>query len=206
MWRHLGSLRPLALAVAALLLAGTAMAQDKPVRVRGEIENVTGQVITLATQSGETAKVTLAPEARILAVVPSSLEAIEPGTFIGTAAVPGPDGQLMALEVVVFPEAMRGTGEGHYAWDLTSESTMTNATVHEAEAEATGRVLHLRYPEGEKTVVVPPEAPIVTFEPGDASLLEPGSHVFIPGASREADGSLATKTVAVGKDGLVPPM
>jgi hypothetical protein len=193
----------LALALAAL----AATAQEAPsVRVRGEIEGVEGQTLAIRTRDGQSAEVVLAEDARILAVRPSSLEAVTPGTFIGTAAVPASDGSLVALEVVVFPEAMRGTGEGHYAWDLTPESTMTNATVESAEAEAKGRLLILRYPEGEKTVRVPPEAPVVTLAPGDAALLQPGSHVFIPGATKRPDGTLAARTVAVGEDGLVPPM
>jgi hypothetical protein len=150
--------------------------------------------------------VELAPEAKVLAVVPAELGAIAAGTFVGTAAVPRPDGRLMSLEVVVFPEAMRGTGEGHYGWDLAPETTMTNATVYAAEATTDARALTLRYPEGERTVVVPPQVPVVSLEPGDASLLRPGGHVFMPSAARRPDGTLSSDVVAVGKDGLVPPM
>jgi hypothetical protein len=189
------------------LAVGGAAAQDTPsVRVRGEIATVEGQRLTVRTREGATERVELAPDAKVLAVIPAELGAIAPGTFVGTAAALRPDGRLTALEVVVFPEAMRGTAEGHYGWDLTPESTMTNATVYTAEAATDGRMLTLRYPEGEKTVVVPPQAPIVSFEPGDTSLLRPGSHVFIPEAARRPDGTLSTNVVAIGKDGLVPPM
>jgi hypothetical protein len=196
-----------ALGLTLALAAGGAAAQDTPsVRVRGEIATVDGQRLTVRTREGATERVELAPDAKVLAVIPAELGAIAPGTFIGTAAVLRTDGRLTALEVVVFPEAMRGLGEGHYGWDLTPESTMTNATVCTAEAATDGRVLTLRYPKGEKTVVVPPQASIVSLEPGDTSLLQPGSHVFVPDAARHPDGTLATKAVAIGKDGLVPPM
>jgi hypothetical protein len=195
------------LGLTVALSAASAAAQDaSSVRVRGEITNIDGQLLTVRTREGTTERVELAPDAKVLAVVPSELGAIAPGTFVGTAAVPRPDGRLMALEVVVFPEAMRGTGEGHYGWDLAPESTMTNATVYAAEAATDGRALMLRYPEGEKTVVVPPQAPVVSLEPGDVSLLRPGGHVFVPSAKRGPEGILSANVVAVGKDGLVPPM
>jgi hypothetical protein len=201
------SIVPRVLGLTLTLATGGVMAQDVPsVRVRGEIAAVEGQLLTVRTREGTTERVELAPETKVLAVVTAELGAIAPGTFVGTAAVPRPDGRLMALEVVVFPEAMWGTGEGHYGWDLTPESTMTNATVHTAEAATDGRVLTLRYPEGEKTVVVPPQAPVVSLEPSNASLLRPGGHVFLPSAARRPDGTLSTNVVAIGKDGLVPPM
>ncbi len=190
----------------ALAVSGVTAQDVPPVRVRGEITTIDGQLLTVRTREGATERVELAPEAKVLAVVPAELGAIAPGTFVGTAAVPRPDGRLMALEVVVFPEGMRGTGEGHYGWDLAPESTMTNATVYTAEAATDGRALTLRYPEGEKTVVVPPQAPVVRLEPGDASLLRPGGHVFVPSAARRPDGTLSTNVVAIGRDGLVPPM
>jgi hypothetical protein len=188
--------------------AGTAaLAQDKPpVRVRGEITAVDGDRLTIAARDGSTVQVRLAPEHRVTAVLPADLESVEAGTFVGTAAVPQPDGRLRALELVIFPEEMRGTGEGHYPWDLAPESSMTNATVAATVSEAKGEVLTLTYPDGERTVVVPPEAPIVTLAPGDDGLLRPGNHVFIGRASAQPDGTLSAGSVAVGKDGLVPPM
>jgi hypothetical protein len=201
------SIIPRVLALTLMVATGTATAQDTPsVRVRGEIASVDGQLLTVRTREGATERVELAPEAKLLAVAPAELGAIAPGTFIGTAAVPRSDGKLTALEVVVFPKSMRGTGEGHYGWDLAPESTMTNATVYAAEAATDGRMLMLRYPEGEKTIVVPPQAPVVSLEPGDVTLLRPGWHVFVPSAARRPDGTLSTNVVAIGKDGLVPPM
>ena len=198
----------LALAVALAVAAGTAaLAQDTPpVRVRGEITAVDGDLLTITARDGSTVQVRLAPEHRVTAVMPAKLEAVEPGTFVGTAAVPQPDARLRALELVIFPEAMRGTGEGHYPWDLAPESSMTNATVAATVSEAKGEALTLTYPDGEQTIVVPPEAPIVTLAPGDDGLLRPGNHVFIGRASAQPDGTLSAESVAVGRDGLVPPM
>ena len=207
----LTQLRPLPRLVAlslALAAAGSAaLAQDsQPVRVRGEIASVEGDRLTIRARDGSTVQVRLAPEHRVTAVLPADLESVEPGTFVGTAAVPQPDGQLRALELLIFPEAMRGAGEGHYPWDLSPESTMTNATVAATVSEAKGEVLTLTYPNGEQTIVVPPDAPIVTLAPGDADLLRPGNHVFIGRAKAEPDGTLSAEAVAVGRDGLVPPM
>lgn len=197
----------LALATASSVAVAQQQQQEPPpVRLRGQIESVEGQRLTINERGGETVQVQLADEPRILAVSPAELESVGPGTFIGTAAVPQPDGTLRALELVVFPEEMRGTGEGHYPWDLTPESTMTNATVEAMVSEAKGEALTLTYPGGEQTIVVPPETPIVTLAPGDAGLLQPGAHVFVPGATEQPDGTFAAQVIAVGRDGLVPPM
>jgi hypothetical protein len=149
--------------------------------------------------------VTLTPDVRIGALVPADLGAAAKGSFIGTAAVPQADGRLKAQEVHILPEAMRGAGEGHRAWDLTPDSTMTNATVEGAVSDVAGRVLTLSYPGGKQELVVPPGTPIVTLAPGDASLLKPGNHVFL-GATQSPDGNLSASRITVGKDGLVPPM
>ena len=112
---------------------------------------------------------------------------------------------LKAQEVLIFPEAMRGVGEGHRAWDLTPDSTMTNATVEATVSDVAGRVLTLTYKDGRQELLVPPGTPVVTLAPGDASLLKPGNHVFLS-ATRQPDGSLTASRITVGKDGLVPPM
>jgi hypothetical protein len=139
------------------------------------------------------------------AVARRELAAVVPGTFIGTATLVRPDGTLQALEVLIFPESARGSGEGHYPWDLQPGSMMTNATVADVVAVDAARRLTLKYKDGEKVVIVPPDAPVVTFEPGDRAMLVPGAHVMF-GATREADGTLTAGRVNVGKDGLVPPM
>ena len=196
-----------AIAAMAMLVgvAGLAAAAEPTTRIRGMIERVDGAVLTIATREGASVRLTLTPDAKIAAMVPADLNDAAAGSFIGTAAVRQTDGRLKAQEVLIFPEAMRGVGEGHRAWDLTPDSTMTNATVEAAVTDVSGRVLTLTYKDGRQQLLVPPGTPIVTLAPGDASLLKPGNHVFL-GATQGADGNLTASRVTVGKDGLVPPM
>jgi hypothetical protein len=133
------------------------------------------------------------------------LASIAPGTFIGTAARPAPDGELQAMELLVFPESARGTGEGHYPWDLAPGSTMTNANVEAAVPATSGRELTLAYKGGSVKVRVPPDVPVVTPSPASLADLKPGATVFLS-AMRAADGSLSTSRVTVSKDGVAPPM
>lgn len=203
--------RFLLLGLTATLLAGAALpalAQSTPTgtptRIRGTVEALDGSTLVVKSREGETLRIALAPGYAVSAVIPAELSAIKPGAYIGTAAV-GPKDKLRALEVLIFPEAMRGAGEGHYPWDLAPESTMTNAAIEAEAAGADGRQLTL-VAKGERLVVtVPPDAPVVTFEPGTPAMLTPGAKVFI-GAQRAADGALSAARVAVGKDGLTPPM
>ena len=199
--------RFLFLGFAMMLLAAAALpahAQTTPRRVRGTIEALDGSTLVVNSREGETVRIALSPTYTVAAVVPAELSAIKPGAYIGTAAV-GPKDRLRALEVLIFPEAMRGTGEGHTPWDLVPESTMTNAVI-EAEATGTdGRQLTL-VAKGERLIVtVPPNVPVVTFEPGTPAMLTPGAKVFV-GAQRAADGGLSAGRVNVGKDGFTPPM
>lgn len=187
----------------AALAPGLAHAQT-PRRVRGTVQAMEGSTLVVQSREGETLRIQLPATPAVTAVVPATLADAKPGTFIGTAAV-GPKDHLRALEVLIFPEAMRGSGEGHYPWDLAPESTMTNATIEAESAGADGRTLALTA-KGEKlNVTVPDGTPIVTFGPGDAAMLKPGAKVFI-GAQAAADGTLSAARVAVGKDGLTPPM
>ncbi len=203
--------RSISAAFAALLLAlpeiaaaqGTAPAP--PVRVRAEIVKLEGTVLHLKDRQGAAVSVKLADNFAVSSLSKADIGDIKPGTYVGTAAIPQSDGSLKAIEVLIFPDAMRGTGEGHRPWDLTPESTMTNATVDSSVSQVNGRTLTLKYKDGSKTIVVPPEAPIVAMGPGSADMLKPGSHVFII-ANKQPDGSLAAARVTVGKDGLVPPM
>ena len=193
-------------AVAVVLLCmAPAIAAEPTARIRGVIERVAGPELTIVTREGPTVQLTLTPDAKVAAMIPADLADASTGSFIGTAAVPQPDGRLKAQEVLIFPEAMRGVGEGHRAWDLTPDSTMTNATVEAAVTDVAGRTLTLSYKGGKQELLVPPGTPIVTLEPGDASLLKAGNHVFLA-ASQGADGSLTASRITVGKDGLVPPM
>jgi hypothetical protein len=197
-------IRSLAPAVALALLTTMASAQT-PMRVRGTIEKVDAQSMTVKSREGRDLEIRLADNLTVSGVVKAPLSDIKAGTFVGAAALQQPDGMLKALEVLIFPEAARGSNEGHYAWDLMPESTMTNATVAESVLGVAGPVLTLKYKDGEKKIVVPPDVPIVTFVPGDRSLLKPGTGVFFS-ATPQADGKLMATRVAAGKDGIVPPM
>ncbi len=185
------------------LMAPGALAQT-PQRVRGTVKSLTGNTLLVDTREGSVATITLAANYSVAAVVPATLADAKPGTFIGTAAV-GPKDKLRAVEVLIFPEALRGSGEGHYPWDLMPESTMTNATIESEVSGTDGRELTVMA-KGEKLkVMVPANIPIVTFQPGDAAMLTPGTKVFV-GATKAADGTLTAARVNAGKDGLTPPM
>jgi hypothetical protein len=195
-----------AVLIASLLAADvTVAAAQTPTRVRGTIESASEQALTIKSRDGQTVTVTLAPNFTVVAVSKASLGDIKSGTFVGAAALPQSGGTFKAQEVLVFPEAMRGSNEGHYPWDLSPGSTMTNAAVSAMVSGNDGTALTLKHKDGEVKVVVPPDAPIVTLGPGDKSLLVPGAGVFVP-ASRAADGALSAGRVLVGKDGLMPPM
>ena len=194
------------LSLLLLLACGAAAAQSNPVvRLRGTIESFSPPQLVIKERNGKTLALVVPDEARPAEVLPTDITTIQPGSFIGTAAMPRADGTLEALEVVVFPEAARGTGEGHYPWDLKPDSTMTNATVADLVKSADGRTLSLKYRDGEKKVVVPPGVPIVTFRPGDNSLLVKGAKAFIV-AEQQEDGTHVVKRLLVGRNGFQPPM
>jgi len=191
----------------ALLAASCVVASAQPaptVRVKGTIEKVDGNVLTLKTAAGEE-KLTLTGNAQVVAVLKASMADIKENTFLGSAAMPQADGSQKALEVHIFPEAMRGTGEGHRPWDLQPGSTMTNATVAQMVKAVDGQTITLKYKDGEKKIFVPKEAPIVTFDKADRSDLKAGAHVMVV-AAKQPDGSFTANRVLVGKNGLVPPM
>jgi hypothetical protein len=199
--------RAAAFLLAALCWAGAALAQSPapaPVRLRGTIEKVEAGQITVKERSGETLVLALPAQYTFQEVVAIDIAAIQPNAFIGTAAVPRADGTLEALEVVVFPETARGTGEGHYPWDLRSDSSMTNATVSSLVRSPGGRRLTLRYKDGEKTVLVPDQVPVVTFRPGEAALVKPGARVFVVAVPGEPRPTITR--LVVGRDGFAPPM
>jgi hypothetical protein len=186
-------------------LAGAAVAQDAaPVRVRGTIEAVDAQTMQVTSREGQNVKLAVAPNVVVTAVLAANIADIKPRSYIGTAAMPQADGSLVAYEIQIFPESMRGVGEGHHPWDLQPQSTMTNGTVGDVVVTQ-GRTLTLRYKDGEKQVVVSEKAPIITYAPATAAMLTQGAHVIIT-ATRQPDGSLVAQRIGVGKDGLVPPM
>ena len=192
-------------AVAAIGLASIAVAQSASQRVRGDVVALDGNLLQVKTRTGEALTVKLADNYAVSAIAKRNLAAVVPGAFVGTATMPNADGTLRALEVLVFPESARGSGEGHYPWDLEPGSMMTNATVSDVVAIDAARRMTLKYKDGQQVVLVPPDVPIVTFEPGDRAMLVPGAHVMF-GATRQPDGTLTATRISVGKDGLVPPM
>lgn len=194
-----------ALGFAIAFSVTTAAAQDM-VRVRGTIDRVEGPVYVVKARDGGELKVTLADNGAVTAVVKAALADIKPGSFVGVASMPQTDGSLRALEVLIFPEAMRGTGEGHYAWDLRPQSMMTNANVEQTVTGVDGQTLSLKYKDGEKKILVPADTPIVSFAPGDKGELKPGAKIFIAAAKKQPDGSLQAARIGYGKDGLTPPM
>jgi hypothetical protein len=195
----------LAATAAALLLAATAMAQTTPVLIRGTITAIDGKTVTIATREGPQAAVKLADNWAVALVAPVAVSEIKPGTFVGIASLGGANGAREALEVLVFPESMRGTAEGHYPWDLKPGSMMTNATVATVAAGGDGQTLKLDYKDGTQTIHVKPGTPVVTFAPGERSDAKAGAKVFV-GAAKAADGTLSARRLNVGKDGMMPPM
>ena len=199
-------LRPLA-AVAMVATASIfALAQQtSPTRVRGTIESVAGDTLMVKSRSGEDVRLTMTADIRVVGIVKIALSDIKVGSFIGTTTVPGPDGANNAVEVHVFPEDMRGTGEGSRPYDLKPNSSMTNATVAQSVVGNDGHTLLIKYKDGEKKVVVGPDTPVVTYVPADKSELKPGAKV-IAFMKKLPDGSFETNRVSVGRDGLTPPM
>src|SRR6266699_2347508 len=179
--------------------------QTSPSRVRGTIETVDGDVLSVKSRSGEDVKPRMTGDIRVVGIARISLDDIKVGSFIGTTTVPGPDGEQKAVEVHVFPENMRGTGEGSRPYDLRPNSTMTNATVAESVVGNDGHALLVKYKDGEKKVLVSAETPVVTYVPADKSDLKAGAKV-IAFTKKLPDGSFESNRISIGRDGLTPPM
>ena len=195
---------------AALLLvafASAASAQQPPtVRIRGTIEAVDGAMLSIKSRDGADMKVRTTDNVAVFGVAKTDLSQIKPGSYIGVTAMPEPDGTQKAIAVHIFPENQRGAAEGFRPWDLRANSTMTNATVAETVEGTDGQNITVKYKDGEKKVVVPPDTPIVTFVAGDKSEVKPGAKLIIFGAAKKEDGSLEANRVNVGRDGITPPM
>ena len=187
------------------LVSTSAFADSTPVRVRGSVVSLDGSKLVVHANDGKEVTVNLADNFAALAVVRSSMADIKEGTFIGTATVTQPDSTLRSLEVVVFPDKMRGTGEGHYPWDLGSSSMMTNATVANAVKGVEGQTVTVTYKGGEKKIDIPANVPVVALVPATKEEIKPGAVVFVP-TQRQPDGSLNGGAVLFGKDGVIPPM
>jgi len=187
--------------------ASAAWAQQPPtVRIRGTIEQIDGHMLMIKTREGNDVKVKMTDDMSVIGIAKTPLSEIKTGSYIGVSAMPQPDGSQKALAVHIFPEAMRGAAEGFRPWDLRPNSTMTNATVAETVAGVDGQVIQVKYKDGEKKVVVPPDAAIVAFVTGDKSEVKPGAKIIIFGAMKKDDGSLETNRIGVGRDGIAPPM
>ncbi|WP_439371048.1 hypothetical protein [Bradyrhizobium sp. DASA03120] len=200
-------IRPLVAVAMVTVSTLVAVAQKAPVptRVRGTIESVNGDTMQVKSRSGEDVKLRIAPDVSVSGIAKISLADIKVGSFVGATTVPGPDGGQNAVEVHVFPESMRGTGEGSRPYDLKPNSSMTNATVAESVLGNDGHTLLVKYKDGEKKVFVPDDTPVVTFVPGDKGELKPGAKV-IASMKQLPDGSFETNRVSVGREGLTPPM
>jgi hypothetical protein len=192
----------------ALLFASAAPianAQEPPVRVRGTIDRMEGDLYIVKARGGSEMKVKLPDNVMVVSLVKASLADIKQGSYVGVSGMPQADGTQKALEVHIFPEAMRGAGDGHRGWDLQPSSTMTNGAVEQTAASANGQMLTLKYKDGEKKIIVTPETPIVIYVPGEKSELKLGAPIFISAATKLPDGTLQAPRVNVGR-GVVPPM
>ena len=194
-------------ALGLMLAASTSFAQQpQTVRVRGTVEAADGPMITVKSRDGQSYKIKLTDNAVVRGIVKAPLSDIKANSFIGVTGMPQADGSQKAVEIHIFPEAMRGTGEGHRPWDLVPSSTMTNATVAQMVKGVSGDEITLKYKDGEKKIVVAPDTMIVTYVPGDRSELKPGTKIFIAAANKKDDGTLEASAVSVGRDGVAPPM
>jgi hypothetical protein len=191
--------------VVTSVLAAAAQQPPTPTRVRGTIEGVDGDVLSVRSRSGEHVKLHMTSDAKVVGIIRIALADIKLGSFIGTTTVPGPEGRQDAVEVHVFPEDMRGTGEGSRPYDLRPNSTMTNATVAQTVAGNDGQTLMIKYKDGEKKVTVGPDTPVVTYVPADRSDLKTDAKI-IAFVKQLPDGSFETNRLSVGRDGLTPPM
>lgn len=192
-----------ALAVGVTLVGSVALAAP-PSRTRGTIEGLNGNTLTMDTRNGKKVEITITPETKFAKVTMAQFSDIKPDSYIGTAAAPQPNGTLKALEVAVFDPKMRGVGDGHYPWDLGNNSSMTNGSVGALKG-TNGRTLEVKYKGGEKQIMVPEDVPIVHLTPADESIVKPSEHA-IAFAKQGADGKLTAAFVAVGENGVVPPM
>ena len=191
--------------VAAMITAWCTPAAAQTMRVRGTIEKANGNVLSLKSSDGAELELTLTDKAMIVAVVKASMEDIKEGTFLGSAAMPQPDGSQKALEVHIFPEQMRGTGEGHRPYAPVPDSTMTNGSAAGVTvAGVNGSTILVKYKDGEKKIVVPSNAPIVRYEIGGKGDLKAGARFTVLAATRKPDGTLEANRINVGRGGVVP--
>ena len=200
-------------AIGVLIATSVALAQapqmspTPPVRIRGTIEKVDGSMLTVKARDGSTMQVKLADNARVTAMVKATLADIKVGSFIGVTAMPQPDGSQKAIGLHIFMDAQKGVVPARFSpWDREPGSTMTNADVESTVAGVDGQTIMVKYPDGEKKVIVPPNTPVVKFEPGSMADVKPGAQFIIIAAQKAPDGSLTAAGINVGRDGAAPPM
>jgi len=195
----------LAALAAAVVFAAAAAAQPTTLHVRGQVTAVEGQVLVVNTREGELARITLAPNYQVLELYRVEPSALEAGRDIGVVGERQADNSLHALAVLLYPRGSRGTTEGHFPWDLTAQSTMTNATIRGTTVTAGGRDLTVAYRAEQAHIVIPANVPIVTYQPASRASLHAGVNVFLTSAQL-ADSTLTAARVLVGRGGLIPPM
>jgi hypothetical protein len=193
----------LAASFALIWIVLPASAQDT-VRIRGTIERIEGPVYVVKNRDGAELKLTLTDNPLFVAIVPAKMSDIKPGMFVGSAGMMQPDGSQKAIEVHIFPESMRGTGEGHYDWDLLPKSKMTNASVEHAVDSVDGQVLSVKYKDGEKKLLVTPETVVVTYEIGKKDEVQPGTKIFVAAAKKQPDGTVQAPRITYGRNGQAP--
>ena len=189
---------------ALICIATPATAADDTVRIRGTIESVEGPVYVVKNRDGAELKLTVTDNPLFVAISPSTMADIKPGMFVGSAGMMQADDTQKAIEVHIFPESMRGTGEGHYDWDLKPQSKMTNANVEQTVAGVDGQLLSVKYKDGEKKLLVTPETVVVTYVPGNKDDLKPGTRIFVGAAKKQSDGTLQTPRITYGRNGAGP--
>ena len=188
----------------AASLSGAAWAQEAPMTItRGTISSVSGQTLEAKSRNGQTVPVALTAKTKMLVAETASLADVKPNSYVGIAAAPLPDGTIKALEVTIFDESLRGSGDGHYGWDLPGSTTMTNGAVGSVQTTS-GRTMVIDYKGGSKTVVVPDDVPVVTVKPADSTVLKPGARVVV--FSPKGAASITANALVAGANGTVPPM
>ena len=202
-------MRKIASAALIALAVGPALAQTPPAgtptRIRGTVDKLDGQNLMVKSRDGQTVTIELAANVAVITLVKKSVADIKAGDYVASTGVKGTDGKIHAVEVRIFPEAARGTGEGQYPWDLMPDSIMTNATVGKVDQAPQGPVLHVTFKGTESEYTVGPDVPVLANAPGDISLLKPGVAVFVIALKHE-DGKLTSARLYAEKDGIKPPM
>jgi hypothetical protein len=177
---------------------------QETVRIRGTVERIDGPVYVVKNRDGAEVKLTLTDNPLFVAIVPAKMADIKQGMFVGSAGMMQPDGTQKAIEVHIFPESMRGTGEGHYDWDLLPKSKMTNGNVEQAVTGIDGPLLSVKYKDGEKKLVVTPETVVVTYEIGKKEEMQPGTRIFVAAAKKQPDGTVQAPRITYGRSGQGP--